>query len=65
VTGSQDAYNMYYVDETFLAQNATDAVLRTEALCLTNKSTSDAPANADVVVDVTKQRETKYARLSE
>jgi hypothetical protein len=66
VSGSQDAYNMYYVDEDFLAKNAADSVLRRGRLCFGNKSNGDGQTSRnDVLSDVAKKRETKYAILSE
>jgi ubiquitin carboxyl-terminal hydrolase 48 len=66
VSGSQDAYNMYYVDEDFLAKNAADSVLRRGRLCFGNKSNGDGQTSRnDVLGDVAKKRETKYAILSE
>jgi hypothetical protein len=57
---------MYYVDEDFLAKNAADSVLRRGRLCFGNKSNGDGQTSRnDVLSDVAKKRETKYAILSE
>jgi ubiquitin C-terminal hydrolase len=58
-SGSQDAYNMYYVDEDFLSKNAADAMLRRSRLCLADKMEGNS-----VLGDVTSKREAKYAILS-
>lgn len=58
VTGSQDAYNMYYVDEAFLAKAAVEELSRREAL-------SQKEPNNAVLLEVSKQRGLKYKTLSE
>ena len=67
--GSQDAYNMYYVEDSFLAKHATSSLLKRESLLeRVNKSSSqqdDEEESKDVLVKVAKQRDTKYAVLSE
>jgi ubiquitin carboxyl-terminal hydrolase 48 len=67
--GSQDAYNMYYVEDSFLAKHATSSLLKREQLLeRVNNSSSqadDVEESKDVLVKVAKQRDTKYAVLSE
>ena len=60
--GSQDAYNMYYVAEEYLARIALESIGKrreTEALGAGNGSKSD------VLVNAIKERESKYSILSE
>ncbi len=63
VTGSQDAYNMYYVDEDYLARNAVSAVVKR------HKSLFSASANVEsesgVLQEVVKERKNRYSVLSE
>jgi ubiquitin C-terminal hydrolase len=67
--GSQDAYNMYYVEDSFLAKHATSSLLKREQLLerVSNISSQedDEEESKDVLVKVAKQRDTKYAVLSE
>ena len=65
VSGSQDAYNMYYVDEDFLGKSAADTVLRRGQFCYSSKSDKLREAGYDVLCDVAKQREEMYGVISE
>jgi ubiquitin C-terminal hydrolase len=67
--GSQDAYNMYYVEDSFLAKHATSSLLKKEQLLerVNNSSNQEdyEEESKDVLVKVAKQRDTKYALLGE
>ena len=64
LSGSQDAYNMYYVEDSFLAQNARSSLFLRQELLNTRNDENYGEEN-DVLVDVSLQRDTKYALLSE
>jgi ubiquitin carboxyl-terminal hydrolase 48 len=63
LTGSQDAYNMYYVDENFLSKNALDDLSHKESLCTVDTKIIE-DENNNVLAEVSKQRRAKYATLS-
>jgi ubiquitin C-terminal hydrolase len=72
VSGSQDAYNMYYVQDSFLAKNAISSLLQREKLCLslTNRITDvsvvdEGTMKHDALISVSKDRDVKYSVLSE
>jgi hypothetical protein len=65
LSGSQDAYNMYYVDEKFLAQNALDEVSRRASHCAAGNNYRNSETINNVLAEVSEQRNEKYVTLSE
>ena len=68
ITGSQDAYNMYYVEESYLAKNSISCLLRRERLCSTNPSLDENAKDqlhGDALVNTSRQRDAKYESLTE
>jgi ubiquitin C-terminal hydrolase len=65
MNGSQDAYNMYYVDEKFLAQNALDEVSRRASRCAAGNNDGNSETINNVLAEVSKQRNQKCVTLSE
>lgn len=65
LSGSQDAYNMYYVDESYLAQNALDQLSRRASHCAREDSGRSSETMTTVLAEVAKKRQQKYATLSE
>ena len=68
-SGSQDAYNMYYVQSSFLVKNATSSLLQREQLLASiNASKGDSgleDTKFDALISVSKNRDSKYSHLSE
>ena len=68
-SGSQDAYNMYYVQSSFLVKNATSSLLQREQLLASiNARKVDPVANDakyDALFSVSKHRDSQYSLLSE
>jgi ubiquitin C-terminal hydrolase len=60
--GSQDAYNMYYVDEEYLAKNAVDTIDRRQSL---NANTNHGGFNDDVLSNLIREKEKRYGDLTE
>ena len=58
-SGSQDAYNMYYVEESYLSQTAMKAIMVQEKL------TSSGPNAGEALDDVTDQRKATFKDLAE
>lgn len=58
-SGSQDAYNMYYVDQDYLAMTAKDAIVVREQLL------QNCPNPGEVLGDVTDERKKMFRILSE
>lgn len=64
VSGSQDAYNMYYVDEDYFARNALHALVRRQQ-SIFNASVKNTQSKIGVLSEVVRERETRYSVLSE
>jgi ubiquitin C-terminal hydrolase len=64
ISGSQDAYNMYYVDEDYLARNALNALVKRQMNIL-NTSVKDTQSENGVLRELIMERKTKYSVLSE
>jgi hypothetical protein len=63
ISGSQDAYNMYYVDEDYLSTKAHETIERRRGISsLTSTETKEQDG---VIVDVISERENKYSLLRE
>ncbi|KAG7352741.1 ubiquitin carboxyl-terminal hydrolase [Nitzschia inconspicua] len=61
--GSQDAYNMYYVEEKYLAQRGLQTIERRQDFA--RKGLNGQATKSNVLVDVLKEREQKYSVLGE
>jgi Ubiquitin carboxyl-terminal hydrolase len=62
-SGSQDAYNMYYVDEKYLAQQGLDTIERRQTFA--KEGFSGDKAKNSVLKDVLEERGRKYSILGE
>jgi len=65
--GSQDAYNMYYVDEEYLFKNAADTVYQRQSLNYMWSSADHGRFNGDddVLSHIIREKENKYKILTE
>lgn len=64
IGGSQDAYNMYYVDECYLATNAVNAVSK-RLTRLLSTSNGENQSESGVLREVVEERKMRYSVLSE
>ena len=60
--GSQDAYNMYYVDEEYLAKNSVETIDRRQSLIA---DTNHGGFNDDVLSNLIRKKEKRYGDLTE
>jgi hypothetical protein len=63
ISGSEDAYNMYYVDEEFLGRIGLQTIER--RLSFAKKGNNGEGVKSSVLEDVLKERESKYSILGE
>ena len=64
--GSQDAYNMYYVDEEYLGDRAVVTMLRNQRLnSIQNGSNKIENKNIDVLSNLIREKMTRYSVLTE
>jgi ubiquitin C-terminal hydrolase len=63
ISGSEDAYNMYYVSEEYLGQIGLQTIER--RLTFARKSRNGEGVKSSVRADVLKERESKYSILGE
>jgi hypothetical protein len=61
ISGSQDAYNMYYVEQGYLAENAVNALERRQN---TVRTSNNDPQDS-VLLNVVEERERKHSLLRE
>lgn len=61
--GSQDAYNMYYVDENYMARKGLETIKRRQGFA--DRGLNGDNAKNNVLIDVLKERANKYSVLGE
>jgi len=65
--GSQDAYNMYYIDEEYLGKNAIATMQRNQRLISTQNRNNKIRNDDDIEVlsDLTRENNNRYSMLTE
>lgn len=62
ISGSQDAYNMYYVEESFLVKSVQQSILRLKDESVTKPNSIEG---SDACSDITSAREMQYKLVTE